>query len=176
MAPKFLLMAFAVVLPSAAQLRTPDLQAQRTAMRKLGFLTGKWSGEARLLRAPGEWAEVVQTEEAQFKLDGLILVIEGVGRAKADDKPILQAFGVLSYDDETATYHMRAFNDGRFLESEVKLLDDGKGMTWGFSLGQIKTLSTLRMTQNGEWTELAEIKFGSQPPQKLMDLTVRRQK
>jgi hypothetical protein len=32
---------------------------------------------------------------------------------------------------------MRAFNDGRFLESELKLLDDDKGLTWGFGFGQI---------------------------------------
>jgi hypothetical protein len=68
---------------------------------------------------------------------------------------------------------MRAFNDGRFLESEVKLLDDGKGITWGFSLGEIKTSSTLRITDNGDWTEYAEITFASRPAQKLMELTVR---
>ena len=30
---------------------------------------------------------------------------------------------------------MRAFNDGRFLETELKLLGDGDGLTWGFALG-----------------------------------------
>lgn len=55
--------------------RVPDLEVQREAMKKLGFLVGKWAGEARLLRGPGEWAELLQTEEAQFKLDGLVLVI-----------------------------------------------------------------------------------------------------
>jgi len=29
----------------------------------------------------------MQTEEAQYNLDGLILLIEGVGRTKADGKP-----------------------------------------------------------------------------------------
>src|SRR5215471_13831909 len=102
--------------------RVPDLSAQRAAMKKLDFLVGKWTGEARLLRGPDEWRNLHQSEEAQYKLDGLILVIEGVGRTKSDGHPILQALGVISFDDETATYRMRAFNDGRFLESEVKLL------------------------------------------------------
>ncbi len=31
---------------------------------------------------------------------------------------------------------MRAFNDGRFLETELKLLESCKGITWGFALGQ----------------------------------------
>jgi hypothetical protein len=30
---------------------------------------------------------------------------------------------------------MRAFNDGGFLETEVKLLEAGKAITWGFALG-----------------------------------------
>jgi hypothetical protein len=145
-------------------------------MQKLSFLIGKWAGEARLLRGPDQWLTVAQTEEAQFKLDGLILVIEGVGRTATESTPLLQALGVISYDDENAIYRMRAFNDGHFLESEVKLLDDGKGMKWGFSLGEIKTSSTLRITEKGDWTESTEITFGSRPAQKLMELRVSRQK
>jgi hypothetical protein len=117
----------------------------------------------------------VQTEEAQFKLDGLILEIEGVGRTKSGNKPVLQALGIISFDDETSTYHMRAFNDGRFLETDVKLLEDGKSLTWGFVLGSIKTSSVLRINEKGEWTEVAEITIDSQLTRKLMELTVKRQ-
>jgi len=155
--------------------RTPDLDAQRAAMKKLSFLTGKWAGEARLLRGPGEPVVLVQTEEARFKLDGLILEIEGIGRTKPDNKPVLQALGIISFEDETATYHMRAFNDGRFLETDVKLLEDGKSLTWGFALGSIRTSSVLRINEKGEWTELAEISIDSQPTKKLLELTVKRQ-
>jgi hypothetical protein len=142
-------------------------------MRKLGFLVGKWHGEARLLRGPAEWVDLQQTEEAQYKLDGLILVIEGIGRKKSHGQPVLQAFGIISFDDETEKYYMRAFNDGRFLETEVKLLDEGHAISWGFVLGQIATKSVLRINEHGEWTELAEIVIGSEPPKKLLELTVR---
>jgi hypothetical protein len=155
--------------------RTPDLEAQRLAMRKIAFLVGNWSGEARLLRRPGEWVELVQTEEAQYKLDGLILTIEGVGRTKSG-VPVLQALGIISYDDESGAYHMRAFNDGRYLETQVELLEDGKGMTWGFVLGEIKTHSVMRIDGNGDWTEVAEITIGSQAPKKLMEIVVRQEK
>ena len=65
---------------------------------------------------------------------------------------------------------MRAFNDGRFLESEVKLLDQDKAISWGFALDQITTKSVLRINESGEWTELslAEIKIGSEPPKTLL--------
>lgn len=154
--------------------RTPDISAQRGAMKKLGFLVGKWVGEARVLRGPGKPVVLVQTEEAQFKLDGLILEIEGIGRTKLDNKPLLQALGIISFDDEMGTYYMRAFNDGRFLETDVKLLEDGKSLAWGFTLGSIRTSSVLRINEKGEWTELAEIRIDSQPARRLMELTVKR--
>jgi hypothetical protein len=111
--------------------RTPDVEAQRTAMKKLEFLVGNWSGEASVLRGFGQFAELAQTESAQFNLDGLVLVIEGVGRTKTDGKPALQALGLISFDDEAGTYKMRAFNDGRWLETEVKLVDGGNSISWG---------------------------------------------
>jgi hypothetical protein len=156
--------------------RVPDLNAQRAAMQKLAFLVGKWSGEARVMRGPDEWLELDQTEEAQYKLDGLILTIEGIGRSQSDGTTILQALGIISYDDESKTYHMRAFNDGRFLETKVELSAADKQLTWGFALGDIKTNSVMRITESGEWTETHEIAIGPQPAKRLMDVTVRRQK
>ncbi|SRR5579871_1325044 len=167
--------AAAILLLFAAQtVRTPDIEAQRAAMKKLSFLIGEWSGEASVLRGPGTIVEINRTQVAQYKLGGLVLMIEGVGRTKSDNKPSLQALGFISYDDAVGTYRMRAFNDGRWLESDVKLLDDGKSLSWGFALGDIHTQSTLRINDQGEWTEHADIVIGARPPQKLMDLVVRR--
>ena len=111
----------------------PDIEVQRAAMKKLAFLAGKWAGEASVLRGSGQTAEVSQTEQARFRLDGLVLEIEGVGRRKSDGKPLLQALGLISFDDESGTYRMRAFNDGRWLESEVRLAAGGDSISWGFS-------------------------------------------
>jgi hypothetical protein len=152
----------------------PNVEAQRAAMKKLSFLVGKWSGEAHVLRGPGEPVELVQTEEAEYKLDGLLLLIEGVGRTKSDGRFALQALGIISYDDESGAYRMRAFNDGRWLETEIKLAEEGLGMTWGFSLGEYKTSSRLHINERGEWTELGELTIGSQPPRKFMELNVRK--
>lgn len=141
-------------------------------MKKLDFLVGNWAGEARILRGPGEPLEMAQTEEAEYKLDGLVLVIEGIGRNKSDGKIALQALGIISYDDEAGTYHMRAYNDGRYLETEVKLADEGKGITWGFVVGDVKTSSRLQINEKGDWIELTKIAVGSQPPREFMELRV----
>jgi len=151
-----------------------DLEAQRAAMAKLAFLVGKWEGEARIYRGPGEPTVLRMTEDASYRLGGLILLIEGIGRSKADGKAALQAIGFVSYGDAKGTYHMRAFNDGRFLESPVKLLEDGKSLAWGFTLDQIRTSSVLRINERGEWTEQHEITIGEQPAKKFMEMVVRR--
>jgi len=139
-------------------------------MQKLSFLVGKWSGEASVRRGSGDPLELIQTEQAEYKLDGLLLLIEGIGRNKTNGKIALQALGIISYDDEDGKYHMRAFNDGRYLETELKLTGNDNGLTWGFALGEIKTSSTLRIDVNGHWTELHEITIGSQPPRRFMEL------
>ena len=154
--------------------RVPNVEAQRTAMKKLEFLVGDWSGEATVLRGPGQFAEMAQTESAHFKLDGLVLMIEGVGRTKIDGKLALQALGLVSFDDETGTYKMRAFNDGRWLETDVKLADGEKSLSWGFAVGAFKTTTLLRINESGEWTEHGELLISDRPPQKMMDLKVRR--
>ena len=154
--------------------KTPNVAAQRAAMKKLEFLVGEWSGEASVLRGPGQLIDLAQTESAQFKLDGLLLVIEGIGRSKIDGSPALQALGLISFDDEAGTYRMRAFNDGRWLESEVKLADGENSISWGFAVGEFKTATVLRINDKGEWTELGQLTIGDRPPQKLIDLRVHR--
>jgi hypothetical protein len=156
-------------------LSVPDTESQRAAMRKLSFLVGKWSGEARILPASGASMELLQTEEVEYKLDGLVLMIEGIGRNRAEGKIALQALGMLSYDDQAGTYFMRAYNDGRYLQTEVKVAENGRGMMWGFALGEIRTNSVLRIDKTGDWTELHEIVIGSEPPRKFMEVRVSQQ-
>ena len=168
----FLLTLNLVNMAQAPQ--TPNIEAQRAAMKRLDFLVGEWSGQASAARGPGIVVELEQSEVAQFKLDGLVLMIEGVGRTKSDGKLALQALGLISFDDASGAYRMRAYNDGRWLETDVKLLEDGKGLSWGFSLEEISTKSVLRINEKGGWTELAEITVGARASQKLMELVVRR--
>jgi len=149
----------------------PDVEAQREAMKELARLVGKWSGSARIVRPTGE-IELIQTEEASYRLDGLLLTIEGIGRSAMDDSPVLWALGIICYDDEARVYRMRAFNDGRWLETEVTVADDGRELRWGFAVQNIQTNSVLRIDHSGDWTESHEIRIGAQPAKKFMELKV----
>ena len=61
----------------AARAQGPSTDVQHQAMQKLAFLEGHWSGPVTIVRGPGEPLKATQTEDVQFKLDGLVLLIEG---------------------------------------------------------------------------------------------------
>jgi hypothetical protein len=152
--------------------RSPDLGAQHAAMDKLRFLVGAWSGSARIWRSPDDVVNLMQTEHVTYEVNGLVLMVEGVGVDKSTGKPSLQALGLISFDDLAGVYHMRAFNDGRWLESNVELDPSRRQLHWGFTLGQIKTSSMLRLDDNGTWTESHEVSVNAQPYRKFMDVSV----
>lgn len=106
----------------------PNLDSQRAAMSQLDFLIGTWTST------------------------GLVLLLEGTGRDRATNTAVLRALGVISYDDERQVYQMRAFNDGRWLETDVTLLQSGRAIAWNFALEQFRTHSALRITDDGAWT------------------------
>lgn len=72
-----LLVGFAAVGQGQQQ---PNVAAQREAMKKLEFLAGKWSGDTSVVRGPGPPIRLVQTEDVQYKMDGLVMLVEGTGR------------------------------------------------------------------------------------------------
>ena len=80
--------------------KAPNVEAQRAAMKKLDFLLGKWSGECTCAARAGRTLELTQTEEVQYKLDGLVLLIEGTGRNKSDGKVVFRALATVAYDED----------------------------------------------------------------------------
>jgi hypothetical protein len=150
----------------------PNVAAQREAMKKLEFLVGKWSGQGTVVRGPGEPMKLRQSEDVQFKLDGLVMTVEGTGR-NAAGQVVFRAFATIAYDDSTSAYRFRAYNDGRYLDTELKVTPDG--FAWGYTAGQLKVSNTMRLTAKGEWSETTETQFGETPPRKSVEMTLRRE-
>jgi hypothetical protein len=90
----------------------------------------------------------------------LIPIIEGIGKTKAEGKVALQAFGIVSYDDELGTHHVRANNDGRYLETDLKTSEDGKGLPGGFALGEGRTGSVLRINEKVSGASEPKLRWG----------------
>jgi hypothetical protein len=160
-------------LSSAAQPpASASSDAQREAMHKLSFLAGHWSGPVTIARGPGEALHLTQTESVEYKLDGLVLVIEGRS-ASADGKILFSALATVSYDDVSHTYRFRAYHDGHYLDTELAV--PANGFSWGFTAGPAHIVNTMHLTDKGEWDEVTEVTFGSNPPQRSMDMLLQHQ-
>jgi hypothetical protein len=147
--------------------------AQREAMKKLAFLVGQWSGSATTSRGPNETVKVKQTEDVQFKLGGLVLMIESTGRNPDTAVVMFNALATISYDETAKTYRFRAYNDGRYLDTDLKVPESG--FEWGYKTGPADVRYVMRLNDKGEWVETGDVKFGDNPPQRTFEMTLRKQ-
>lgn len=141
-------------------------------MKKLSFLAGKWSGNALVTRGPGEPLRIRQSEEVQYKLDGLALLVEGTGR-NAEGQIVFQALAVISYDEAARTYRFRSYNDGRYLDTELKV--SPRGFAWGFAAGPVRVNNAMRINEKGESEETTEAVRGSAAPMRMVEMKLERQ-
>lgn len=174
-------------IATAQQQPSHRIEVQRQAMGKLSFLAGHWSGTVSMNRGPGapgpprtgsgpqgdEPLRMTHTESVQFKLDGIVLLIEGRSTA-VDGKAAFAALATIAYDDEAGKYRIRAYNDGRYLDTDLALLADG--FSWGFQAGPVHVVNTMHLTPKGQWHETAQVTVGDNPPQQAVDMLLDREK
>jgi len=152
---------------AAQQPASNSVDAQREAMNKLSFLAGHWSGPVTIVRGPGEPLHLTQTEDVEYKLDGLVLLVEGKSTS-ADGKILFNALATIAYDDASHAYRFRAYNDGHYLDTELSVL--ANGFSWGFTAGPAQIVSTMHLTGKGEWDEVTDVTVGSNPPRRSVDM------
>ncbi len=159
-------------LVAAAQPAQNSADVQREAMRKLAFLAGKWSGPVNAFRGPGEPLRLTQHEDVEFKLDGLVLLIEGKSTG-ADGKTQFAALATVAYDDASQAYRIRAYHDGRYVDAPLTVLTDG--FSWGFASGPAKIENTMHLTAKHEWQETTEVTVGDRPAQRSVEMLLTRE-
>lgn len=156
---------------AAQQPPMPNADAQREAMKKLAFLAGEWSGQVSISRGPGEPVKLTQAETVQYKLDGLVLLVEGQSTGP-DGKAQFQALATIAYDDVAHSYRIRAYNEGHYVDAELTVNPDG--FAWGFNAGPAKIQNTMHLTAEGAWQETTDVKFGSNPARRSVEMLLRR--
>lgn len=147
------------------------IATQRQAMQKLAFLVGHWSGPVTITRGPGEALRLTQFEDVQYKLDGLVMLVEGKS-TRPGGKARFQALATIAYVDLTHTYQFRAYNDGHYVDSALTVL--GNGFSWGFDAGPAHIVNTMHLTAQGEWQETSDVAFGNHPAQPSVQMLLRR--
>jgi hypothetical protein len=148
----------------------PDIQ--REAMHKLNFLAGHWSGPISVFRGPGEPVKLTQTEDIQYKLDGLVMLIEGTSR-DSEGKTSFNALAVISFDDVTHNYRFRAYNGGHYIDTELTVV--ANGFSWNYDAGPAHIANTMHLTGKGEWTETIDVTVGGNPPHPSVEMLLQHQ-
>lgn len=160
------------VVLAAQQPASSSPNIQREAMRKLSFFAGRWSGPVTIFCGPGEPLHLTQTEDVQYKLDGLVLLIEGKS-SSADGKVLFRALATIAYDDASHAYRFRAYSNGHYLDTELSV--QGSGFSWGFTSGPAHIVNTMHLTGKGEWHEVTEVTVGSNPPRRSVEMLLQHQ-
>lgn len=169
-----LLVAAFTVLASPVLAQAPAPSAEtKEAMAKLSFLVGRWSGDATFQMGP-QASELTQTETVESRLDGLVLVVEGVGTGKADGKVHHHAVATISWDATAKNYRVVAIRaDGNSVVTTGSILEDG-AFQWGFAMGNMTVRYTIRHAEGDEWHETGEVSMDGTTWRKMIDMRLKR--
>ncbi len=157
---------------TAQQPPSDSVAGQRAAMHKLAFLAGHWTGPVTVVRGPGEPLHLTQTENVEYKLDGLVLLIQGKSTGQ-DGKAQFEALATVAYDDASQTYRIRAYHAGQYVDTALSVMDNG--FSWSMEAGPAHIVNTMHLTARGEWQETTEVTFGSNPPLHSVDMLLEKQ-
>jgi hypothetical protein len=175
-------LALVVLVLSAAPVAAQQPgAANRDAMKKLDYLAGKWKGDATVMTGPKDTKAIKQTEDVQFRLEGTVILVEGIGRGKLPDKDeegvLFNALGVMSYDAQVKKYKIKAYRmEGTSVDADLTLTE--KGFVWGFKEPQrgVEVKYTMTLTPKGEWHEIGEYTLDGKAWTKFIEMTLTRVK
>jgi len=158
---------------AADQPKSKDVQRQE--MKKLDWFVGRWKGSGWVEMGPQGRHEFTQTETIEAKLDGLVLVIEGTGKAKEDGSTVHTALAFVSYDARAQKFRWHAFTPDGQIETEAKVGTDT--LEWSLQIPQRGQMRyTIKRNDKGEWFEIGEMSQEDKTWRKFFEMTLRKEK
>ena len=164
---------YVLAVPATAQ--TPS-GSRPEEMKRLDFLVGQWKGEGWIELGPGQHRTFRQTEAVQLKVDGAILLIDGLGKGKIPGKQeevtVHNAFAVVTYDDKAKVFRWRAYQaGGSWIDTEAKVGENS--LEWGFHDERAGDMRfTIRLNQKGQWFEIGEFSRDRTTWRKFFEMTL----
>jgi hypothetical protein len=166
--------AIAVISVCAADQPTSE-GVQRREMKKLDWLVGHWKGTGWIQMGPQGRHEFTQTETIESKLNGLVLVIEGLGKAKKDGSTVHTALAFVSYDHRATKFRWHAFTPEGQIDTEAKVGPDT--LEWTLQVpGRGRMRYTITRNEKGEWFEVGEMIAEDQTRRGFFEMTLRKEK
>lgn len=173
------LVLLALAQPSSDALAQAPVPPEAiAAMEPIGWLSGRWSGEATI-QGPGGPRTIHQTEDVRTALEGALLIVEGTGHDPADDGQgpvVYRAFGVFSAGDAAGRYRVAAWQGGRFVDARAEIAADGT-VTWGFDTpdgGEVRYV--IRRPEPDVWHEAGSYRAaGGDSWRPFFEMTLRRE-
>jgi hypothetical protein len=139
----------------------PDPTANKEAMKKLSVWLGQWKGEGSMQMGPGAAKKSLVDEKIEMKLDGTIMVVEGIGKnidpTTKQETVVHNAFGIISYDVASKAYKFKTYTkEGRSTDAYFNIIAESK-YEWGFDFpgGKYKYTITLDPVKK-IWNEIGE--------------------
>lgn len=152
-----LLLIITVLTAHFVVAQPPADQSERCKMemQKLAYLVGDWKGEATIRNASGTMT-LVQTEHIEWKLNGLVMSIEGMGKER--DEIRFQAFALVNFNPTTNNFQFNSYvKEGYTTNAYFKVLEENK-FEWGFDIpsgGKTRYIIVLNQEKK-TWYETGE--------------------
>lgn len=131
-----------ILLVFCSALLTERLMAQsnevgsKEKMKPFTFWVGRWQGEGSIQMGAGEPKRSSVDETIDSKLDGMLLLIEGIGKSidpsTSQEQVVHHALAVLSYNPLSGQYKFSSYlKDGRSTDAWLITTGENKFL-WGF--------------------------------------------
>lgn len=140
---------------------------------------GRWQGESSMQMGPGEPRKATMDERIEYKLEGMVMLVEGIGKAmdEAGKKEFIvhHALAVLSYDKTSGQYKFRTYlNDGRSTDAWFTVTGDNK-YQWGFDTPRGKIRYTITVDPDKKiWYESGEFSADGASWKKFFDMNLKK--
>lgn len=165
-----------VAMVVSAQGRPPStLAEQKDAMQKVAFLVGDWKGTGWMMTGPGHREEFTSHETVESRLDGLVLIIEGVHESSDPARKgtvVHHALAELSWDPKQSAYRFRSrLATGEESDFSGKIVDGA--FVWIFPAGPGATIRyTIKEDAQGRWNEIGERSADGQSWSQIFGMTL----
>jgi hypothetical protein len=171
----FPILVFIAITASPLLAQAPvDQKAAIDALKQVAFLQGTWSGRGWVQMGQGPKQEFTQTEAVEAKLDGAVLLIEGIGHSEGENaRKVHDALAVLSFDPVGETLVFSSFMAGRRRLDVVPEITQNT-FTWSFSPPKGGEVRYSIQVESDTWQEVGEFSTDGESWHQFLEMSLKR--